>query len=157
MNTELNMTETQRQVLMHAIEHTEGRIDWFPDHIKGGARRIVIQGLCSKALIDKRSDDGYYVIADVRVALAGQPDTVTNEPQSTPASGKNSKQALVLRMLQRPEGATLAQIGEATGWQPHTIRGLMAGAFKKKLGLEITSEKNKGSDRVYRLVAASTS
>jgi phage/conjugal plasmid C-4 type zinc finger TraR family protein len=44
-------------------------------------------------------------------------------------------------MLRRPEGATIAQIVEATGWQPHTVRGAFAGALKKKLGLEVTSEK----------------
>ena len=119
----------------------------------------MIEALYNKALIDKSGDDCYYVIADVRVALGGQPDTVTSEPQSTPAvtppSSKNSKQAQVLAMLSRPEGATVPQICETTGWQAHTVRGTFAGAFKKKLGLEITSEKTKGSDRVYRLAAAS--
>ena len=40
---------------------------------------------------------------------------------------------------------------EATGWQVHTVRGAMAGALKKKLGLDITSEKQIGTDRVYRI------
>ena len=39
-------------------------------------------------------------------------------------------------MLQRPEGATIAEIVEATGWQPHTVRGALAGALKKRLGLD---------------------
>ena len=159
MNLELKLTDTQHQVLTYAIQHTQGRIDWFPEHIKGGARQKVIEALYNKALIDKSGDGCYYVIADVRVALGGQPNT--SEPQSTPAvtppSGKNSKQAQVIAMLSRPEGATVPQICAATGWQAHTVRGTFAGAFKKKLGLEITSEKTKGSDRVYRLVAASAS
>jgi Protein of unknown function (DUF3489) len=153
------LTPTQHQVLTHAIQHTQGRIDWFPEHIKGGARQKVIEALYNKALIDKSGDDCYYVIADVRVALGDQPDNVISEPQSTPAatpaSGKNSKQALVIAMLSRPEGATVPQICETTGWQAHTVRGTFAGAFKKKLGLAITSVKTKGSDRVYRLAAAS--
>ncbi len=160
MNLELKLTDTQHQVLTHAIQHTQGRIDWFPEHIKGGARQKVIEALYNKALIDKSGDDCYYVIADVRVALAGQPDTITNEPQSAPAvtvpSSKNSKQAQVIAMLRRQEGATVPQICATTGWQAHTVRGTFAGAFKKKLGLEITSEKTKGSDRVYRLAADST-
>jgi hypothetical protein len=45
------------------------------------------------------------------------------------------------------------QIVEATGWQPHTVRGAFAGALKKKLGLEVTSEKI-GDERVYRLPPA---
>ena len=161
MNLELKLTDTQHQVLTHAIQHTQGRIDWFPEHIKGGARQKVIEALYNKALIDKSGDDCYYVIADVRVALGGQPDHVISEPQSTPAvtppSSKNSKQAQVIAMLSRPEGATVPQICATTGWLAHTVRGTFAGAFKKKLGLEITSEKTKDSDRVYRLAAASAS
>ena len=53
-------------------------------------------------------------------------------------------------MLRCPEGVTIAQIVEATGWQPHTVRGAIAGALKKKLELEVTSEKVDGT-RVYRL------
>jgi hypothetical protein len=56
-------------------------------------------------------------------------------------------------MLRRKEGATIAQIVEVTGWQPHTVRGAFAGALKKKLGLTVTSEKV-GNDRVYRLPPA---
>ncbi|PPD34050.1 MAG: hypothetical protein CTY19_05970 [Methylomonas sp.] len=159
MNLELKLTDTQLQVLTHAIQHTQGRIDWFPEHIKGGARQKVIEALYNKALIDKSGDDCYCVIADVRLALGGQPDT--SEPESmtdvTPPSSKSSKQAQVLAMLSRPEGATVPQICATTGWQAHTVRGTFAGAFKKKLGLEITSEKTKGSDRVYRLPAVSAS
>jgi len=55
-------------------------------------------------------------------------------------------------MLQRPEGATVQQIVDATGWQAHTVRGTFAGAFKKKLGLTITSDKAQGGERIYRIV-----
>lgn len=65
----------------------------------------------------------------------------------------NSKQAQVITMLQSPEGATIAQIMDATGWQAHTVRGTFAGAFKKKLGLDITSTKEAGGERTYRIVA----
>jgi hypothetical protein len=54
-------------------------------------------------------------------------------------------------MLRAPEGATIEEITAATGWQSHTVRGAMAGALKKKLGLEVTSEKVDGRGRVYRL------
>ena len=68
-------------------------------------------------------------------------------------SRENSKQATIIGMLQRAEGATIAQICEATGWQPHTVRGTFAGAFKKKLGLTITSDKTQGGVRTYRATA----
>ena len=54
-------------------------------------------------------------------------------------------------MLGRPEGATIAEIVAATGWQPHTVRGAFAGALKKRLGLTVTSEKVDGGERVYRI------
>ena len=57
----------------------------------------------------------------------------------------------MLAMLHRPEGATLAQICACTGWQQHTVRGTFAGAFKKKLGLDIMSTKDEGGERVYRI------
>ena len=57
-------------------------------------------------------------------------------------------------MLRAPDGATIEEIMAATGWQSHTVRGAMAGALKKKLGLEVISEKVDGRGRVYRLPAA---
>ena len=63
---------------------------------------------------------------------------------------KGTKQALLVGLLDRPEGATIDEIIAATGWQPHTVRGAFAGALKKRLGLTITSEKREGRGRVYR-------
>jgi len=71
--------------------------------------------------------------------------------EGKPRTRDNSKQATVIQMLQRPEGATIQQIMDATGWQAHTVRGTFAGAFKKKLGLTITSEKPDGGERAYRI------
>lgn len=71
--------------------------------------------------------------------------------ESKPRTRDNSKQSTVIQMLQRPEGATVRQICEVTGWQAHTVRGTFAGAFKKKLGLIITSEKPDGGERIYRV------
>ena len=53
-------------------------------------------------------------------------------------------------MLRRPEGVTIAQVVEATGWQPHKVRGAFAGALMR-LGLIVTSEKINGRGRVYRV------
>ena len=62
-----------------------------------------------------------------------------------------TKQALLIDLLNRPTGAAIAEIVEATDWQSHTIRGAIAGALKKKLGLEVTSEKVEARGRVYRI------
>lgn len=67
----------------------------------------------------------------------------------TPRTG--TKQAKLIEMLRAEGGATIDEIVAATGWQPHTVRGAFAGALKKKLGLEVISEKVEGRGRVYSL------
>src|SRR6516225_8465987 len=71
------------------------------------------------------------------------------EPQSDTKGA--SKQAAVVAMLQRPEGATVEEVASAMGWQRHTVRGLFSGTLKKKLGLALASaDEERG--RVYRIV-----
>lgn len=71
-------------------------------------------------------------------------------PPAPPISQDSSKQGIVLYMLRRAEGATIAAVIGATGWQTHSVRGFFAGVVKKKLKLNLTSEKVDG-DRVYRI------
>jgi hypothetical protein len=64
----------------------------------------------------------------------------------------DSKQARVIEMLRRRQGATVAAIMKATGWQPHSVRGFLAGVVRRKLGLALVSEKS-DDERVYHIVA----
>ena len=154
------LTETQEIILRHAHQHTEGKIVWFPEHIKGGARQKVLDGLFNRALITQVGDDwfiaaeGYDALGVHRKAPISSEalnDVVATAEAKHHRKRENSKQAQVIALLKRPEGATIAQICEATGWKQHTVRGTFAGAFKKKLGLEITSSKEENLGRVYRI------
>lgn len=64
---------------------------------------------------------------------------------------EGSKKAIVLDMLRRPEGATLADIQSATGWQAHSVRGFISGGLSKKMGIKIESFKSDSGDRAYRI------
>jgi hypothetical protein len=88
--------------------------------------------------------------SEAAIAEAAPAEAMNAEPQA-PKLRNGTKQALMIELLRRPEGATVEQIAEATGWRNHTVRGAMAGALKKKLGLAITSEKTEGAARTYRI------
>lgn len=64
----------------------------------------------------------------------------------------DSKQARLIALLRRPEGACLSDLVEATGWQAHSVRGVLSGVVRKKLGLKLSSAKE-GNVRVYRIQA----
>jgi hypothetical protein len=64
---------------------------------------------------------------------------------------EGTKQAQLIAMLRADGGATIDEIVAVTGWQSHTVRGAMAGALKKKLGLTIASEKVDGRARAYHI------
>jgi hypothetical protein len=191
--TTTQLTPAQHAILAKAINTSDGKIEWFPDNIKGGARKKVLDGMFNRALITPDGEgwcvaaEGYDALgmkrphidakrtskfeakldAIIANAEAAQDDTADADaeleaavaqaeasfkaPETTPRTRDNSKQADVIRMLQRPEGATIGQICTATGWQAHTVRGTFAGAFKKKLGLTIVSDKPQGGERVYRI------
>ncbi len=94
--------------------------------------------------------DGTLLVDETReTAVAGRLGG-SAEPTSVPKQG--TKLASLIAALRRPEGATIAELIEATGWQAHSVRGAMSGNLKKKLSLEVISEVVESRGRVYRIV-----
>ncbi len=71
---------------------------------------------------------------------------------SPPAIRPGTKQALLIDLLKRKKGATIGEIVTTIGWQPHSVRGAISGALKKKLGLMVTTDPVEKRGRVYRIV-----
>ena len=91
-------------------------------------------------------------VADRDALLAQLWSMMESLPDPEPER-RRSKQAEVITLLRRPEGATVDEVMALTGWQRHTVRGLFSGALKKKLGLIIGSESEERG-RVYRIAEA---
>ena len=76
---------------------------------------------------------------------------VGRRSRTKPATGKQTKQQICLDLLSQQEGSTIEELRSATGWQQHSVRGFLAGAVKKKLGLTLLSEKPDAGPRRYRI------
>ena len=83
------------------------------------------------------------------VAPRSRKPAATKSAPKAEVAPKISKQNVVLALLRRQQGASIVEIMEATGWQPHSVRGFMSGALKKRLGLSVISEKDQSGVRRY--------
>ncbi len=70
------------------------------------------------------------------------------------ARHKETKTQICIDLLSRPDGASIKELQEAIGWQAHSVRGFLAGAVKRKLGLTLVSEKPDDGPRRYRITSA---
>ena len=77
----------------------------------------------------------------------------TTAKKKPAATRPNTKQTQLVTMLQRPDGATVEEIAKKLDWQPHSVRGAFVGVIKKRLQLDLQSEKVEGRGRVYRIAA----
>ena len=107
-------------------------------------RQLPIQAVLTAAGIEAITPDGTALSGLGLQADTPTPATEQVEPPPPAPPRKtraDSKQAQLIEMLKRPQGASADEIATHLGWQPHTVRGAIAGALKKKLGLTITTER----------------
>ena len=169
--TLIQLTNTQSIILSAAIAREDDLIFPVTASIKGGPVGNSLKSMLKRGLIEEiRASDLNTVwrhdealgpvtlkatpLAYFALGMDGGEATIPDKPHSispqTSSPRKTTKQALLINLLKRPEGATIAEIVEATGWKAHTVRGAMSGALKKRLGLTITSEKIDYRGRVYK-------
>jgi len=165
------LTETQTLILSRASQQDDRIALPLPDRLRGGAANKVIVPLIKRGLLDeveadirngeptwRKTGDGHgttLVITDAGLQAIGiETETPQTDPaQVSPKPRAGTKQAMLIEMLEAPDGATIAEIAKATNWLPHTIRGAMSGALKKRLGLTITSKKVAERGRVYHIAS----
>lgn len=151
----------QNLLLRSAARRADGRLI-PPDNLRGGARVKVLTALRQRGWIKPADDD--HVLTDAGYAAIGQqrpvpPDDV--QPMDTTGDlhllegisvRPGTKTAALVMALRRPQGATSLQLMLATGWQSHTVRGVISGMLRKKLGLNVVLAHNDIGERVYRVV-----
>ena len=171
--TQIQLSDAQAVILSTACARDDAMVFPITAKLKGGAVGNVCKSLLKQGLIEEfaatdldtvwRHDEERGPITLRATPLAYSTLGITDERDDTPAAEtptapvqrrKGTKQETLIEMLRAEGGATIDEIVAQTGWQSHTVRGAMSGALKKKLGLEVTSEKVEGRGRVYRLPAA---
>ncbi len=179
------LTETQTIILSAGAQRPENIALPLPKGLAGAAAKMAVSKMIEHGWLQevdanlrkgeplwRETGDGHgttLVVTDAGLLAIGiEPVvfktvvSVCEHAAKTAATKKLSqragtKQAMLIAMLQKPEGSTIAEIVEATKWQTHTARGSISGTLKKKLGLQVTAEKVDGRGTVYLLKATSLS
>ena len=170
--TRIQLSDAQAVILSTACARGDGMVFPVTTGLKGGAVGNVCKSLLKRGLIEEvaatdldtvwrhdeecgpitlRATPLAYTVLGISEGPEGQADC---QPASAPEHARRrtgTKQEALIAMLRAEGGATIDEIVAALGWLPHTARGAMSGALKKKLGLEVTSEKVEARGRVYSL------
>ena len=144
------LTKAQTNILQLAIDN-EGIFNPSTSNLRGGALNKVITALQNKKLIKSQTKKGY-PLSDLGFERMDAKKSNTTTEKTLPAEArKGTKTEKLIKLLNRKNGATNAQIQSALNWLPHSVRGIISGTLKKKMGLTISTEKNKSGDLVYRI------
>ena len=169
-------SDTQSLILSRAATRPGNLALPLPERLVGAAAKMVVGKMIARGWLDeveanlrrgepmwRETGDGHgttLIATEAGLEAIGIEPVVVKtmaalrdaKPEAIAAAQRpGTKQAQLIAMLQAPEGATIAEIAEATSWQHHSIRGAISGLLKKKLRLEVTSGKVDGRGRVYRL------
>ena len=173
------LTETQTLILSAGAQRPDNIAMPLPKGLAGAAAKMAVTKMIERGLLQevdanlrrgeplwRETGDGHgttLVVTDAGLLAIGiepvvakteaaiQENAAATPVTKLPTPRAGTKQAMLIALLHAPEGATMEAIISATGWQAHTIRGAMSGALGKKLRLVVTSAKEEGRGRVYRL------
>ncbi len=172
------LNDTQLMILSAASQRRDFSVYPLPTSVKTGdgpkhlKKLLLLQMIeAAEAIGDapvwRAHEDGYnltLILADEGFRALGverevaktskqkQPDKKTS-PAPKPARRIGSKQAVLIALLHRVKGTTIDELAQTTGWQKHSVRGVISGVLRQKLGLNITSEPGP-QGRTYRIVGA---
>jgi hypothetical protein len=175
-----DLTDTQTRILSAAAQRPGNLAMPLPKGLHGAAAKKVVGMLMERELIEevdanirkgeplwRETGDGHGttlvvtkaglaaigvepVAAETKARVGKTPKTA--KPPVAPKSPRTgTKQAQLIAMLEAQGGASIAEIVAAMDWQSHTARGVISGVLKKKLGLDVSSEKVDGRGRVYKI------
>ena len=176
------LNDTQLMILSAASQRHDFSVYPLPKSVKNGEGPKHLKKLLSLQMIEEVEavgdapvwrvhEEGYNVtliLADegfralgvereaVRAGKQKQPAKKTGtatKPVAATTLRVGSKQSAMIALLERPKGTTIDELAQTTGWQKHSVRGVMSGVLRKKLGLNISSEVGPHG-RTYRIVAA---
>ena len=173
------LTETQTIILSVGAQRPENIALPLPKGLAGAAAKMAVSKMIERGWLQevdanlrrgeplwRETGDGHgttLVVSDAGLLAIGIEPVVVKtliairEHAAKAAAPKPSslrigtKQAMLIAMLQRPEGASIAEIVAATGWMGHSARGAISGVLKKKLALPVTSGKIDGRGTIYRI------
>ncbi len=175
-----DLTDTQRRILTAGAQRPDNLAMPLPEGLHGAVAKKVVGILIGRGFLEevdanirkgeplwRETGDGHgttLVVTEAGLAAIGAEPVVAKtkarvrKGKATPKAmtvtkspRAGTKQAKLIAMLEAQGGASIAEIVAATGWQIHTVRGVISGVLKKKLGLSVTSEKVERRGRVYKI------
>ena len=161
------LTATQTIILSRAATRPGNLAMPLPEGLHGAAAKMAVNRMITNGWLEevdadtrkgeplwRETGDGHgttLIATEAGLEAIGIESVAASDSPKPVAIRAGTKQAQIIALLQRPEGASIAEIVAATGWLAHSARGLISGGLKKKLGLQITSQKEQGRGSVYRI------